>query len=333
MNKIWTAESVLEMSRSFQPACVLAAAADLDLFTIVSEDPQTAASLAGKLGVDPRGLRVLLDALTALQLLEKKDDRYSLPESLEPFLTSQGNRTVLAMAQHSANCMRRWVQLARVVKTGRPAETVASVRGQEADAAAFIMAMDNVSGPVADDVIQAVVPPEFRHLLDIGGASGTWTRAFLRKCPLGLATIFDLPHVIPMAREKMRGEVGLADRVRFASGDFMADSLPAGADLAWVSAIVHQNSRTQNRQLFRKVHQALIRGGRIAVRDIFMDADRTRPVAGALFAVNMLVATEGGGTYTVEELSEDMESSGFVDAFLARKDEQGMHSVLIARKE
>jgi len=332
MNKLWTAESVLEMSRSYQPACVLAAAADLDLFDVMSEDPQTVASLAGKLGADPRGLRVLLDALTALQLLEKKDDGYSLPEILKPFLTSQGNRTVLAMTQHSANCMRRWVQLAQVVKTGQPAQTVASVRGQEADAAAFIMAMDNVSGPVADEVIQAVVPPEFRHLLDIGGASGTWTRAFLKKSPLALATIFDLPHVIPMAREKMR-EVGLADRIRFASGDFMADSLPAGADLAWVSAIVHQNSRIQNRQLFRKVHQALIRGGRIAVRDIFMDADRTRPVPGALFAVNMLVATEGGGTYTVEELSEDLESSGFVDTFLARRDAQGMHSVLIARKE
>jgi hypothetical protein len=122
-------------------------------------------------------------------------------------------------------------------------------------------------------------------------------------------------------------------RIRLASGDFMADNLPAGADLAWVSAIVHQNSRIQNRQLFRKVHQSLNRGGRIAVRDIFMDAGRTQPVAGALFAVNMLVATEGGGTYTIEELSEDLESSGFVDAFLARQDAQGMHSVLIARKE
>ena len=90
-----------------------------------------------------------------------------------------------------------------------------------------------------------------------------------------------------------------------------AIALPAGADLAWVSAIVHQNSRAQNRALFAKVFAALAPGGRIAIRDILMEEDRTRPVAGALFAVNMLVATEGGGTFTFAELREDLEAAGF----------------------
>ena len=111
----------------------------------------------------------------------------------------------------------------------------------------------------------------------------------------------------------------------------MTDPLPPGADLAWVSAIVHQNSRKQNRQLFAKAFHGLIPAGRIAIRDILMHPARTQPVAGALFAVNMLVATDGGGTYTFEELREDLEAAGFVGPAVVRRDE-GMNSVLVAEK-
>jgi hypothetical protein len=111
----------------------------------------------------------------------------------------------------------------------------------------------------------------------------------------------------------------------------MADALPPGADLAWVSAIVHQNSRAQNRDLFAKVLAALVPGGRIAIRDILMEADRTRPVAGALFAINMLVATEGGGTFTFDELREDLEAAGFAEVAVLRQDE-AMDAVVVARK-
>jgi SAM-dependent methyltransferase len=126
--------------------------------------------------------------------------------------------------------------------------------------------------------------------------------------------------VIPMADKRLRG-LGLRDRVELAAGGFMTDPLPPGADLAWVSAVVHQNSRAQNRHLFASVFRALVPGGRIAIRDILMDATRTQPVAGALFAVNMLVATEGGGTFTFDELAEDLAIAGFVEPMILRRDE------------
>ena len=100
--------------------------------------------------------------------------------------------------------------------------------------------MHNVSAPNADQVIKAIRPLQFRHLLDIGGASGTWTIAFLRACPSAQATLFDLPSVIPLARRRLR-TAGLTGAVKLVAGDFLKDPLPTGADLAWVSAIVHQN--------------------------------------------------------------------------------------------
>lgn len=329
-DRIWTAESVLELARGYQSAAILAAAADLDLFTALAPGPRSAGQLAGSLGGELRGLIILLDALVALRLLEKRGEAYGLPAELAPLLTVTGERTVLAMAQHQGNCLRRWAQLARVIQTGRPADSVPSVRGEQGDLEAFIGAMDNVSAPAADGVIRAVQPLEFQLVLDVGGASGTWTMAFLRACPTSTATLFDLPEVLPLARQRLAA-AGLASRVQLVGGDFLVDPLPAGADLAWVSAIVHQNSRDQNRRLFANVFAALTPGGRLAIRDIVMDGSRTRPVAGALFAVNMLVATDGGGTFTFDELAEDLQSSGFVGVVQARRDE-GMNSVIVAAK-
>ena len=320
----------MELARRFQPACVLAAAADLDLFDALAPQPLTAGALAQALQADLRGTTVLLDALVALQFLDKRKDRYSVPKRVAALLTRDGKTSVLAMAQHQANCLRRWAQLAPTVKSGRPAERQPSVRGVDADLASFIGAMDNVSAPVADEVIAPLRRQKFRHLLDVGSASGTWTLAFLRSHPRAMATLFDLPQVIPLAIARLT-QAGVRDRVTLVPGDFATDALPAGADFVWVSAIIHQNSRAENRALFAKVFQALASGGRIAIRDILMEPSRPAPVAGALFAVNMLVGTDTGGTFTLAELRADLESAGFVRVRVARRDET-MSSIVVAAK-
>jgi len=330
LQQLWTAEELLALGRSYQGAAVLAAAADLDLFGALAPAPLSAPALARKLQCDLRAMTILLDALVALRLLEKSGGHYALPRDLEPLLTPNGAQSILAMAQHQGRCLRNWAQLARVVKTGQPAEHLPGVRGEAGEQEAFIGAMHNVSAPNADEVIRAVRPLLFARLLDIGGASGTWTIAFLRACPTAQATLFDLPHVIPMARQRLVA-AGLAQRVQLVAGDFSAEALPPGADLAWVSAIVHQNSREQNRALFGKVHAALVPGGRIAIRDILMEDDRTQPVAGALFAVNMLAATAGGGTFTFAELREDLAAAGFAEVTLARQDE-AMNAIVVGQK-
>jgi len=330
MAKAWSRDEILELARSFQAACVLAAAADLDLFRALAGEPMPAATLARRLPADERATTVLLDALAALSLLDKQGGVYSVPAPVAGALGRTGEGSLLSMVQHQANCLRRWAALASTVKAGKPCGRASSVRGEAADLEAFVLAMNDISGPIADAMIHHIEPLEFRCLLDVGGGSGTWTVAFLRACPSGRAILFDLPEAIPLARRRF-GEAGLAERVSLAAGDFYRDALPPGADLAWVSAIVHQNSREENRELFRKVGAALAEGGRIAIRDILMEPSRTEPVAGALFAVNMLVGSEGGGTYTVEELREDLEATGFRDVAVAHR-EPTMSSILVARK-
>jgi spermidine synthase len=180
--------------------------------------------------------------------------------------------------------------------------------------------MNTISKPVADEIIDKIQPSKFRHMLDIGGGPGTWTIAFLRALPEARATLFDLPAVVSMA-EKNFAEAGLADRVTLVEGDYYTDTLPGGADLAWLGAICHQNSRQENRDLFANVHDALSDDGVIVIRDLIMESSRTSPVGGALFAINMLVATEAGGTYTFDEYREDLCAAGFAEVELIHRDE------------
>ncbi len=320
MAKQWIAEEVLSVTRSFQPACVLAAAADLDVFSPLHERPMTAQDLAARLNINPRATTILLDALTAMEFLKKQDNIYSVPDEIAVLLTESSAKNILPMVRHLSNCLRRWARLSEVVQTGKPAECGPSILGKAADRAAFIGAMHNISEPRADKVIEKLRPLKFEHLLDIGGASGTWTVALLRAVPKATATLFDLPPVIPMA-EKRIIEAGLRDRVTFVEGDFYDDDLPAGADLAWLGAICHQNSGEQNRALFNRVHKALKDDGSLIIRDVVMDSSHTNPVGGALFAVNMLVATEGGGTYSFDEYCRDLCEAGFDEVKLVYRDE------------
>ena len=148
--------------------------------------------------------------------------------------------------------------------------------------------------------------------------------------PEATAVLFDLPPVMPLARDRLT-RAGLADRVSLVAGDFYTDDLPGGADFAWLSVIAHQNSRAQKRLLYRRIHSALAAEGTLVIRDIVMDVTKTQPLSGALFAVNMLVATEGGGTFTLDEFAQDLTLSGFTDIDLVHQG-QAMDSLVRARK-
>ncbi len=323
-------QTLLEMAESFQGACVLGAAAELDLFSLLADEPATALQVSERIGGDRRCTEILLDAAVSLDLLDKVDGRYSTPEPLVPYLTEGGEETTLPMVRHRMNVLRGWVQLPWMAKSGVPFPRQSSIRGPLADRESFVAAMHSVSGPIADDVIAGWGPPKFTHALDVGGASGSWTLALLRAMPGARATLFDLPDAVGQARERI-GPTEFNDRVTLTVGDFYRDELPGGVDLAFVSAIVHQHSREHNRELFCKIHQALEPGGTIAIRDVVMDADHTSPQFGALFAVNMIVNTDSGGTFAFEELAEDLRAAGFVNPQLAVKAED-MSSIVTATK-
>jgi SAM-dependent methyltransferase len=330
MSRKWSADDLVEQLRGYGPACVITAAADLDLFTALGSASMSSAQLAARIQADPRATEVLLDALVALELLAKRGDTYDVPADVAELLTEDSPTNILPAVRHHGNCLRRWAQLARVVQTGRPAPREPSIRSAAGDCQSFIGAMNNFTQSLAPRIVERLSPLRFQRLLDVGGASGTWTIAFLRAVPEATGVLFDLPEVVPLARARLT-RAGLADRVTLVAGDYNTDDLPGGADFAWLSAIVHQNSRAQNRALYRKICSALVPGGTLVIRDIVMEPSKTQPPMGALFAVNMLVGTEAGGTFTFDEFKAALASAGFPVIELLHQD-PGMDSLVRARK-
>lgn len=312
------------------------AACELDLFSAIvdrgSADPET---LAKALDLDGRGFSYLLAALASLDLLEIDDGKYRVPEALKPFLDSRSPRSVVPMIRHQANCARGWSQLAWTLKNGVPVPDVAGVNGALVEFQDFVLAMNVVANRLAPkiaDSLRNVGLLDFERMLDLGGASGTYSFEFLAKNPnpSAKAVLFDRPAAIEEAKIKAKTALR-GDSVEFYPGDFYVDPYPTDVDFVWISAIIHQQDDDATQTMFRKSFDALRPGGAIAVRDVYIRDDQTGPKAAAFFGLNMTVRTLKGKVYSARETISALEKAGFQNARLAIPADD-MSAVVAAQK-
>jgi hypothetical protein len=315
-----TPEEILKLAQGFMQSRILHSAAELNLFTILEKSPLSAQEVAEKTGGDVRALSMLLDAIAAMGLLAKRNGKYQCDDANAHLLTDGSPVTILPMIRHMASLWPRWSRLTDIAKGITAAMEEFDFSRNDQELRAFIGAMHSIGAPLAKRIVAAVNPEASRALIDIGGGSGTYSIAFLRAVPEMKATLFDLPEVIEMARERL-GREGLLDRATLVAGSFYDDDLPGGNDLALISAIIHSNSPEENWNLYQKTFRSLKPGGRILVRDHIMEPDRIRPKDGALFAINMLVGTSGGNTYTYEEIEAGLSQAGFTKIRLLQQGE------------
>lgn len=322
-------EAVMAEAREFMKSRIILTAAELDLFTFIEKKPSTAVEMADQLHLDRNALTRLLDCLVVFGLLEKEQGPYRNTEK-GAFLSAGHPETILPMVLHMNHLWETWSKLTEAVRKGHEDQSKPGLKFDEKSMKAFIGAMHVVAKGLSSEMAESLDLKPYRKLLDVGGASGTYTMAFLRKNPAMTAKLFDLEGVIPIARERLQEE-GLLDRVELVAGDFYKDALPGGCDLALLSAIIHQNSPSQNISLYQKIYQALEPGGVLLIRDHIMDETRTKPPGGAIFALNMLVNTRGGDTYTFNEVKDTLEQAGFTEVQLLRKGSQ-MDGLVQGRK-
>ncbi len=316
-----TPEELMKLSRNFMGSRILLSAAELHLFALLNQASLTVEEISDRLHTDKRATAILLDALASLGLLVKSNESYQCPPALAPYLSDGDPKSIMPMVLHAAHLWRRWSDLTAIVRGETTPGTGTGPFFNPEEMKAFIGAMHAVSAPQAEEIIKEINPSLSKTLLDVGGASGTYTLAFLRYSPEMKATLFDKPEVMEMARERLERE-GMLNRVSLIGGDYNHDKFPPGHDLAFLSAIIHANSSEENIDLYKNVFRSLIPGGRIVIRDHVMEADRIHPEAGAIFAVNMLVATEGGQTYTFDEIRTGLLQAGFKNIRLVKKSER-----------
>ena len=294
-----------QLVNAWRESRIVLTAVELDLFSAIG-DGATAAEVASRLAADPRGTGCLLHALAALGLLEKRGESFHNGPVAARFLCADAPDDRRGALMHSAALWHRWSALTECVRTGRPAD-----RGphDEPGTEAFIAAMHANSTQRAPALIAALELSGVRRVLDVGGGSGGYAIALARAVPQAHIEVLDLAEVVPLTARYVR-EAGVADRVATRVGDLNADDFGAGYDLVLISAICHMNGPAENADLIRRAARALAPGGRVVVLDHILEPDRTAPVTGAIFAINMLVNTPAGGNYTEAEYFGWMRDAG-----------------------
>ena len=322
-------ELIRTLATSFQQSRILLTAVELDIFTILDKHMLTAGEISRQIKTDERATERLMNALVALGFLGKIHGKFYNAENASQFLV-KGKPDFMGGLYHSIGLWNTWSSLTESVKAGTSvAERKPSSTGINWSEA-FIGAMHYRAVKEAKIIAMMLDLAEIRSMLDVGGGSGAFSMAFVQLNPNITATVFDLPNILPITK-KYVDEENMNGRVNLLGGNMLEDDFNGTYDLIFLSAIVHMHSYNDNKKLIKKCYDSLNTNGQLIIKDWIMNEDRTEPASGAFFALNMLVGTAHGDTYTENEMIEWLNSAGIKN--ITRKDTSFGSSLLIGKKE
>ena len=308
-------QELQEMARAYRKSRILLTCVELGIFEVLAQNGRASAEAIAELThTNLRGIELLLNMAVALGLLDKSDDLFSNTPLAQAYLVSGGAGDISRSLRLENAFFNRWGHLTEAVRTGKRPEENRRDEQPEDWVRQFIYALYNNAKPVAPVIAEALVLPEDKPLnvIDVGGGHGGYSLALAERYPLLSAVVFELPKVIPVANEIIEN-AGLADRVKTREGDFQQEGLGSGYDVALVFGVLNGEPPEGRPALIKKVFDALNPGGRIVLRDSVLDPDRAGPPDAAMFALQMLLATESGGLDTRDDWNMWLEQAGFED--------------------
>lgn len=318
-----TPDHILQVGLGFWASKTLLSAVEMEVFTEIERKPGTLDDLTGRLGLHPRSARDFLDALVALNFLERVDGVYRNTPATALFLDKHKPSYVggiLEMANHRLYPF--WARLTEGLRTGRPQNELAGngeslfvrLYADPARLKEFLRAMTGVSRG-ANLAIAAKFPwKDYRTFVDAGTAQGDLAVQVALANPHLSGRGFDLPEVEPIFTEYVAAN-GLGARLTFAPGDFFSGPLPA-ADVIMMGHILHDWDLAEKKRLIRKAWEALPPGGAFISYDSIIDDERRKNAFGLMMSLNMLIETQGGFDYTGADCIGWMKEAGFKDAYV-----------------
>jgi 3-hydroxy-5-methyl-1-naphthoate 3-O-methyltransferase len=308
-----TPDRIMQVSHGFWPASIISSAAAHDFFTHIAHGHDTAVAVARAAGTDPRGTRMVLDSLVALEFLTKRDGRYALTPESDAFLVRDRQTSIVEMvAEHPPLLWDDWGRLREALKTGRPARTLDDAVGAGEFFPKLIRMIMSMSLGPADAVAEHLGVGSIlsgARILDVGAGACAWTIPFARRDRTAEITAFDLQSVLDEAAKVVK-EFGVAESFRLQAGDYRTSEFGSSYDIVIFGNICHIETAETNRQLIARAHRALNAGGRLVIGDLLPNAERTGPAFPVMFAVNMFLHCDGD-TYTFEEYRAWLREAGF----------------------
>jgi SAM-dependent methyltransferase len=332
------ARAVIRLNTAYFQTKVLQSAVELGVFDLLADGPATVETLQEKLAVQHRLTRDFLDALVGLELLERDGAEYRNSGLAGEFLVT-GRPTYLGgtCAQHAKLHYHAWGRLTEALRDGHAKSAVAAQGStaypeyyRDLDKARQVMThMDAHNGFTADELARRLDWSGYTTFTDVGGARGNVAARIARAHPHLRGAVVDLPALRPLFDERMR-ELGTADRVRFAGGDFFVDPLPA-SDVIIMGHVLADWPSEKRAQLLHSAHRAVSPGGRIAVYDVMIDPSRD-DLETLLQRLNSAMIRDDNSAYSVSECEGHLREAGFEVEQVFRADTITRDHVVVARK-
>ncbi len=285
---------------AFAPSRIVLTANNYRMFDHLEGSGKTAGALSKKIAADGRATELILNSLVAIGFLEKKNGKYRNAAVSSRYLVKGKPDYHGDILRHNNTLWENWSGLDMVVKTGRPNK-------KSRDHESFILGMHNLALQKVRGVMKNLDLKGVKKVLDLGGGPGTYSIAFAKKRMD--VTLLDLPDTLRISR-KVIDAAGTDKNIRLLPGDFMKDDLGSGYDMIFISQILHSLGPDECISLLRKCKTSLSKGGHVVVQEFYLEESRTGPLQGAVFAINMLVNTTKGRTYTPNEMYSWMKNAG-----------------------
>jgi ubiquinone/menaquinone biosynthesis C-methylase UbiE len=308
----------MQLGWGYAAPLIMEAAVRHGIFDLLDQGPRTLEEIAGDTGASRRGLRAILNALVGLQLLSKDGGgRYALTPESSAFLVSSRPGYIGGMLRHaSRDLIPRWLSLTETVHTG----TNDLAAGHQKSSAEFfhdfvadIMPMSVAPAKALAEALRVADAAAPLSVLDVAAGSGVWSIMLAKRSPQVRVTAVDWPGVLEVTRE-MAERFGVADRYTYIGGDLATADFGRGHHIATLGHILHALGETGSRALLQKTYDSLGPGGTIAIQEFLVNDDRTGPPMALIFAVNMLVGTEEGDTFSFQEIAGWLREAGFENA-------------------
>jgi precorrin-6B methylase 2 len=315
-------ERIMDVGMGFLSSKILLTAVNMDLFTFLASGPKSVLEIKGKLRLHDRSLFDFLDTLVALGFLKreglKETSMYSNTEDTDFFLDRNKPSYVggiMIMANH--RLYKFWDRLQEALETGKPQNELKhsektlfhELYADNERLREFINAMAGAQMGNFITFAHKFNFSPYSTLCDMGGAGGFLAAHVAINNPHMKVASFDLPQVEPIARENM-SKMNLTDRVKLITGDFFNDPFPK-ADIITMGNILHDWSLEDKKLLIRKAYDALPEGGAFVAIENVIDSDRRENAFGLIMSLNMLIETDSGFDYTVDEFEEWVKEAGF----------------------
>jgi len=311
-----TPERIFQTLSAYQQSAALKAAIELDLFTALGEGHADAAALAERSGASERGVRILCDYLTVMQLLGKEGGRYRLTPEAALFLDRRspaylGGVTGFLCGPHLTEAFQE--HLTESVRRGGTAipglGTVAPEHPAWEDFARGMGALMRMPAEAIAGLVGAAEAGPLK-VLDIAAGHGVFGITLARRNPRAEVYAVDWANVLAFARSNAEA-AGVAERFHEIPGDAFEVDFGGGYDLVLLTNFFHHFDPPACERLMRKVHAALKDGGRAVTLEFVPDEGRVSPPTEAAFALVMLGTTPSGDAYTFGEYERMFRAAGF----------------------